>query len=351
MTILSIDTSCDDTSAAVTKENIILSNVISSQVRYHKKFGGVVPFLAQRLHKERIDAVIELALQRANCNYSDINAVAVTYGPGLAPALQVGIEKAKELAVEHNLPLYAVNHMAGHTASCYAQVGSKKVAEIEYPALALLVSGNHTELVLINKFGNFEVLGEKLDDALGEAYDKVARMWGLGYPGGKLVAKLAKAGNDQAFELPIPLQYTKDLNFSFSGLKNAARLLTLKLQNGHHEKPLSREQIQDLAAVFERVAQTSVILKLEKALEQHSEVKSVLIGGGVATNAALRTRVRKLTRKIGVTFHVPANLSLCTDNAAMIGVAAYLGIQNGLKPVVIEELDRVPGLSLSESLL
>ncbi|MEI6477915.1 MAG: tRNA (adenosine(37)-N6)-threonylcarbamoyltransferase complex transferase subunit TsaD [bacterium] len=342
MIILAIDTSCDETSVAVVDGRRILSNVVSSQIRYHRKFGGVVPFLAQRLHKERIDSVLELAVERSGLSWNQIEAIAVTQGPGLAPALQVGIEKARDLSARHNLPLYAINHMAGHIASCLAQTGSRK-PEVTYPALAVLVSGGHSELVLMKSFGDFQVIGETLDDALGEAYDKVAIMLGLGYPGGRLVAKLAKEGNPDAFPLPIAMRYSKDLNLSYSGLKNAVRLVTLacKEESGG---ALTATQINDICASFQNVAQQSLLVKVEKALKDHPEVSSILLAGGVAANAELRRRLRSLAKKYQLSFHVPANLKLCTDNAAMIGVAASLGIENTLQPSAPEAIDRKPGL-------
>ena len=347
MILLAIDTSCDETSVAIVEGRRVLSNVISSQVRYHKKYGGVVPFMAQRLHKERIDAVVELAVQRSVKCWTEIEAICVTAGPGLAPALQVGIEKARQLADEYSLPLYAVNHMAGHVASCFVESGNRPTPL--FPALALLVSGGHTELVYFEQFGKFQIIGQTLDDALGEAYDKVAKMLGLGYPGGKLIAILAEKGNPDAYELPIPLQYSKDFNFSYSGLKNATRLLIYDLKGGQHNHLLTEEVIQDVAAVFQKVAQAAVMLKVEKALKAHPQVKSLLLAGGVAANMALRKKLRVLTRKFGVEIFLPSNLKLCTDNAAMIGVAAVLGIEAGQQPVDPAILDRLPGLTIEES--
>lgn len=344
--ILSIDTSCDETSVAVTRGVLVLSNVISSQIRYHKKFGGVVPFLAQRLHKERIDSVVEIALQRANCTWSDIEAIAVTHGPGLAPALEVGIQKAKDLASAQALPLYPINHMTGHIAACLAQVGERKPTEFQFPALALLVSGGHTELVLMWSFTDLEIVGQTLDDALGEAYDKVAKMLGLGYPGGKLISKMAEEGGSKKYTLPIPLRYGKDLNFSYSGLKNAVRLLIESIKTESGNEYLNRGEMADLAACFEYAAQEAVILKVKMAIKVHDEVKTLFLGGGVAANTALRQKLRKVCRENNIVFMVPPNLKLCTDNAAMIGVSAYLGIMSGVKPTPPENVDRCPSLSL-----
>ncbi|MEZ0286511.1 MAG: tRNA (adenosine(37)-N6)-threonylcarbamoyltransferase complex transferase subunit TsaD [Candidatus Paceibacterota bacterium] len=337
MTILAIDTSCDDTSVAVTEKSQILSNVISSQVKDHAEFGGVVPFLAQRLHKERIDAVIEMALKEAGKEWKDMNAIAVTYGPGLAPALEVGIQKAQELGELHGKPVYKVNHMLGHMASCFTEQAPL------YPLLSLLVSGGHSELIFARSFGDVTVIGQTLDDALGEAYDKVARMLGLGYPGGKIVADLAAVGNPDAYDLPIPMLRSGDLNLSYSGLKNAVRLLILE------QEPLDDAKKADIAASFERVAQASVLKKVEKALEMYPEVQQLALGGGVAANKHLRAILEKACTERGVTLLIPPTMSLCTDNAAMIGVAAWFGIEAGQQPVT-EKIDRIPYLTVEDPL-
>lgn len=345
MIILGIDTSFDETSVAVCDGVKVLSNVISSQVRYHKKYGGVVPFLTQRYHKERIDAVIEQALVRSGKTWKDIEAIAVTYGPGLAPALEVGLQKARELSLEHSLPLYPINHMAGHIASCFVQTGNSK-QNVELPALALLVSGCHTELVRVERFGQFEMMGQTLDDALGEAYDKVARMLGLGYPGGRLVAKMAESGDPSRYNLPIPMQKRGDLNFSYSGLKTAVRMLTHTLKDGNHNQAMTAEQVHNVSATFQDVALASLVIKTQKALKQFPEAKTLLLAGGVAANTELRKRLRLVAKQAGIELIAPRNQALCTDNAAMIAVAGYLSIQEGAQPVKPEEIDRDPNLSL-----
>lgn len=333
MRFLAIDTSCDDTSVAITEGNTVLANIISSQVKDHAVFGGVVPFLAQRLHRERINAVIELAFRESGTDWGSIDALAVTYGPGLAPALEVGIQKAEELAEVHGLPLYAINHMAGHIASCFTD----KLPE--FSLMSLLLSGGHSELVLLEDFSNITILGQTLDDALGEAYDKVARMVGLGYPGGRALAERAAIGNPEAYELPIPMLRSGDLNLSYSGLKNAVRLLVLE------QTELTEVVINDIAASFERVAQASVLKKVEKALETYPEVRQLAFGGGVAANTVLREKLRVLCEVRDVELLVPATMSLCADNAAMIGIAASFGIEAGLQPVTAK-IDRTPYLSL-----
>jgi N6-L-threonylcarbamoyladenine synthase len=335
MTFLAIDTSTDETSVAVTRDHEVLSNIISSQVDEHAEFGGVVPFLAQRLHRERIDQVVELALREANLDWSAIDALAVTYGPGLAPALEVGIEKAWQLHQEYDKPLYGVNHMLGHITSCFTEVTPK------LPVLALLLSGGHSEMVLIRSFGDMTILGQTLDDALGEAYDKVARMLGLGYPGGKILAERALKGNPQKYELPVPMLRSGDLNLSYSGLKNAVRLLVAE------QTELTETVINDIAASFERVAQESVLRKVDKVLEMEPDVQQLILGGGVAANTVLREKLQTLCEKRQVQFLVPSAMNLCTDNAAMIGVAAWFGVQAGQQPVT-ERPDRVPYLSLED---
>jgi N6-L-threonylcarbamoyladenine synthase len=347
MTILAIDTSCDETSVAIVGNRKVLSNVISSQVRYHKKYGGVVPFLAQRLHKERIDSVVELALARAGVSMTDIEAIAVTYGPGLAPALQVGIATAVQLATQLGLPFYPINHMLGHLAAPYVRIGNKKPAHELRPSLGLLVSGGHTEMVLFDSFEEFAVIGQTVDDAVGEAYDKVAKMLGLGYPGGRLVARLAREGNPSSYELPVPMLHSGDLNFSYSGLKNAVRLLIEKVKGGTYAHPLTRQVICDICATFELVAQRGLTVKVEKALQLYPDVEALVLAGGVAANTELRKRMRAIAHTRGLELHLPPNLSLCTDNAAMIGVAAYLGMEAGLQPTNPEIVDRVPNLKTS----
>jgi N6-L-threonylcarbamoyladenine synthase len=347
MKILAIDTSCDETSVAVVENQRVWSNVISSQVRYHKKYGGVVPMLAGRLHEERIDSVIELALLRSGWVWKDVDAIAVTYGPGLAPALQVGIAKAKQLSELHKKPLYAVNHMIGHIASCFTQVGSKKAEALQLPFLAVLISGGHTELALADSFGSFQIVGQTLDDALGEAYDKVAKMLGLGYPGGKQVARLADEGS-VVYELPIAMKQSGDFNLSYSGLKNAVRLLIEGLKKNHEDDLLTRQEIIDVCASFQQVAQQSLLLKVEKVLQANPEVQLIAMGGGVAANTVLRRKMRTVAAEFNAQTLFPTNAKLCTDNAAMIGVACYLGIQNGQQPVEAATLDRVPYLSLED---
>lgn len=337
MIFLAIDTSCDETSVAVTDGLHALSNVVSSQVRYHKAYGGVVPMLAARLHTERIDAIVSLAVRRSKVSLEDIDAVAVTYGPGLAPALQVGIVKAKALAEGLDLPLYGINHMHGHVSSVFAD------AEPTFPLMAVLVSGGHSEIVIMQSMSQCEIITETLDDALGEAYDKVAKMLGLGYPGGAVVSKLALQGDASRFHLPTPMARRDTPHLSYSGLKNAVRLLIKD-----HE-PLSGKDVIDICAAFEHVAQASLLKKVKMGLENHPEVTAVALAGGVASNMRLRRLMRQLVSEYGLKLLVPPKKALCTDNAAMIGFAAHLLVAEGLQPVAHAELDRSPGLRLDDT--
>lgn len=347
MKILAIDTSCDETSAAITDNEVILANVISSQVQLHKKWGGVVPAIAQRAHKERIVPTIKEALQQAGFKLEDIELIAVTYGPGLAIALEVGVAKAKELANQYKKPLVAVNHMAGHIYANLAKnlAGKAPVEKIEYPSLALLVSGGHTELVLIKAGGQLEIIGQTLDDAMGEAYDKVAKILGLGYPGGPTIARLAKQGDSRAYSLPIAMKNSQDLNLSFSGLKTAVLYLVKQLIDSSNDRKLSKQQIIDIAASFQRVAFESVILKLERAVKKY-HVKQVLLGGGVIANTDFRRAIRAALKPFNISVAYPNLIKLCTDNAAMIAVAGYYQFQRGEIVNNIDRLDRDPIASL-----
>lgn len=345
MMILAIDTSCDDTSAAVVKDSVVLSNVISSQVQLHKEWGGVVPTIAKRAHQDRIDAVVAKALHTAKIPLHRIDVFAVTQGPGLAIALEVGILKAKELARSQKKPLVAVNHMEGHLYSVFAKSPTEKSQLPQLPALVLLVSGGHTDLALMLEHGKIQMLGEKLDDAIGEAFDKVARLLGLGYPGGALLSQYAKQGKDTAYPLPVPLHHVKDLNFSYSGIKAAMmRLITEKTKEG---KTLSKKDIADLSASFQRVAIQHILERVQRALQIY-EVRSLLVGGGVSANTLLRTELRKLCRKQNIDLRFPAKKTLCMDNAAMIGVAAWYKAQRKEFVQDLDLLDRDPVLRLGQ---
>lgn len=352
MKILAIDTSCDETAVAVCENDRLLSNVISSQVRFHKEFGGVVPSLAKRKHQELIDGIIEIALKRAGITIENIDAFAVTKGPGLAPALEVGIAKAKELSLKHSKPLIPVNHMEGHIYSCLAK-NSQGNPDFNYsfPVFVVLISGGHTELVLMKNHGEYEIVGKTLDDAIGECFDKVGRMLDLGYPAGPVLEKIAENGDENFFELPIAMKQSKDANMSYSGLKTAAMQL-IGVEKSKIES-WNSQTIANIAASFQKAAVDQLLLKINYGLTelktQNLEFKTILVGGGVSQNKYLR---KKLKTKFGKEFsiHYPSDKKLYTDNAGMIAVAAYFNALSGkiLKEEQdIESVDREPNWSLA----
>ncbi len=340
-TILSIETSLDDTCAAVTIGRRIISNVVSSQTSYHASWGGTVPDIAKRLHQEWLPKVVDLALRKAG--NPKLNALAVTIGPGLAPSLEQGISYCKQLAVSRKLPIIAVNHMEGHLLSSFARRSRGEGGSIknpQYPALGFLISGGHTELVLMKEVGVYELLGETLDDAAGEAYDKVARMLMLGYPGGPILAEMAKLGTAK-YHLPEPMTMRKDLNFSFSGLKTAARQYLEK------EKPeLTKEFIQDFAASFQQAVFKHLMTRFRRAIDLYSP-QMILLGGGVVSNIDLRNLTRSVAKEYGLPTYIPYSKKLITDNAAMIGVvASYKYARGEFSPLT--SLDRLPNLNFDK---
>lgn len=345
MKILAIDTSCDETAAAVTEDTKILSNVVWSQASQHAKFGGVMPSLAQRQHQEHIDWIVDRAMTNAKCQMTDIDCVAVTVGPGLSIALGVGVDKAKELARKYNKKLIAVNHLEGHILSCLAQPKTEnfkaQMTNVKFPALGLVVSGKNTILVKINKIGQYETLATVVDDALGEALDKAARMLGLGYPGGAILEKFARLGNPKIYSLPIPIiGQEKRMIFTYSGLKTAMYRLVEK------EKPLAKEKIYNLAGSFQNTAFEHLIRVLRFVIS-HLEFRcsNLLVGGGVAANVEVRKRLRKLGKEFGIKILFPYSQKLYGDNAAMIGVAAHFKAQRG-EFADPSKIDRDPRLSL-----
>jgi N6-L-threonylcarbamoyladenine synthase len=383
--ILAIDTSCDETAVAVTQGNKILSNVLWSQASLHSKFGGVYPSLAKRAHEERIDWVVEKALKSAfgskqTTDYSlqkNITAFAVTVGPGLAIALGVGINKAKELTRKYNKSLIPVNHIEGHVLSVFVTpknskleiLNSKQTSNIKskipnktpnsnyessftyhrslFPAMALIASGKHTDLIYVKDIGDYKIIAHTIDDALGEALDKAARMLGLGYPGGPVLEKLAKDGDPNVYSLPVPLAGQKDrMEFSYSGLKTAMYKLV------ENEKPLTRQKVANLAAAFQSTAFEHVVNLVNSALDKHRETKTFLFGGGVSANSQLRKKIRKICNQHKIKFLVPYSKKLCTDNAAMIGVVAGYKHANGnfIKPENVDKIDRLPRLKIDEVL-
>ena len=309
-TILAIETSCDDTCAAVLDGPRILANVISSQAAAHAGFGGVVPEVASRHHLELAVPVVEAALAKAEVSLDDVEAVAVTTGPGLIGALLVGVSTAKALAAPRRLPLIPVDHLQGHVAANFLEPDP-----LEPPFLCLVASGGHTLLAAVRGHHGHEVLGQTLDDAAGEAFDKVARLLGLGYPGGPALEKLAREGDPEAFDLPVAMSRDPGLDFSFSGLKTALVYLCRDLGEDEVE-----ERRADLAASFQVAAVGQLVAKLDRALKR-GEWEAVALGGGVAANGPLREAVAALCEERGVRLKL-VPLELCTDNAAMIGSAA-----------------------------
>lgn len=343
MLILSIDTSCDETSVAITADLRVIANVISSQIDLHKEWGGVVPSIAKRAHQENLEPVIKEALFLAKVALNGIGAIAVTYGPGLAIALEVGIAKAKELAKEFNKPLIAVDHMESHLLSAFAkdEKGNFGIENPQFPAVGLLVSGGHTELVLMKNYTEYELIGQTLDDAVGECFDKVAKLLGLGYPGGAVISRKASNGDSEKFKLPVPMIGSKDLNFSYSGLKTACRTL---IQSSAFSHQLS---VQDFCASFEKTIIKSLIIKLGKAVEIY-EPKMILLGGGVISSQKIQEAIKKEMFKMKIPVYVPFSRSLLTDNAAMVGMAAYFKAQKKDFVKEIGSLDRQPGLEIGE---
>ena len=307
--ILAIESSCDETSMSIVKNGKdVLSIVVNAQMSTHEKFGGVVPEIASRMHTENITLVLDETLKKANVSIDDISAIAVTYGPGLMGSLLVGVEAAKTISYVYKKPLIAVNHMAGHI---YA---NNIENTMEFPILALVVSGGHTDLVYMEDDYKFEVLGSTLDDAIGETYDKVARVLDLKYPGGPNVEKLAAQGHP-TYKLPIPMN-DNSLNMSFSGLKSS--IINLVHNETQRGKIINKE---DLASSFQTVAIDELIRKLSLALKKVN-VNQVIIAGGVSANQYLRKEVAKLLENTNIKLLVPSMI-YCTDNGAMIGAAAY----------------------------
>ncbi|MBM6828790.1 tRNA (adenosine(37)-N6)-threonylcarbamoyltransferase complex transferase subunit TsaD [Anaerotignum lactatifermentans] len=333
--ILAIESSCDETAAAVVKNGReVLSNIISSQIALHTLYGGVVPEIASRKHIEAIDGVIQKALAEAHVTMEDIDAVGVTYGPGLVGALLVGLAEAKALAYATGKPLVGVHHIEGHICANYIE--NKDFAP---PYMALVVSGGHSHLVYVSDYGKYEILGHTRDDAAGEAYDKVARVIGMGYPGGPKIDAAAKVGNPNAVKFPRVFLEEDSYDFSFSGLKSAVLNYVNKERMQNH--PIVPE---DIAASFQQAVVDVLVTKTIRAAKDHGVTK-IALAGGVASNSALRESMRLACQKEGFYLSVPSPV-LCTDNAAMIGCAAYYeyiaGVRDGL------DLNANPSLKLGE---
>lgn len=310
MRILAIESSCDETSVAIVEDGKkVLCNVVYTQIEIHKLYGGVVPEVASRRHIEKITYVIDAAMKEANLHYTDIDKIAVTANPGLIGSLMVGVNAAKTIGLAYNKPVIMVNHIHGHIYANYLE------SDFKFPLIALVVSGGHTELVLMKDHYEFEILGETLDDAVGEAYDKVARVVEVGYPGGPILDKMAKEGNP-TYILPH-IKLSKDsYDFSFSGLKSA-------VINLHNKCKMKGESLNynDLAASFQDAVIDVLVSKTSRAAVEYNACQ-VLLAGGVAANSGLRAKMKEEMDKIKVLLTVPS-LKNCTDNAAMIGVAGY----------------------------
>lgn len=377
-TILAIETSCDETAAAVLVDGKLRSNVVYSQIDLHTKYGGVVPSIARLAHQQKLPEVVEQALSEAGIAESDIQAVAVTIGPGLAIALEIGLEHAKALAEKLGIPLIPVNHMEGHLWSWTGdnlaeEAAGDQVQSANLPALGILVSGKHSEWVQVSRVGEYEKLGQTLDDACGEAFDKVATMLRLGYPGGPAVSRLAAAMRDSyaifeyrdnastyisselngtKYRLPIPLAHTSDLNVSFSGLKTAVKQLIAEMSGANQKlniqetgaaAVLSAEQVSFVCLLFETAAVAMMERKIRAALKR-SASRELWLGGGVVANEYFRQRMRLVAHDFELTLRFPASKSLTGDNAAMIGVVAALRPELATKDY--QSHDRQPGLSL-----
>ena len=314
--ILGIESSCDDTSASIIDDGYLLSNVIANQL-VHETYGGVVPELASRAHQQNIIPVVDKAIKDAGIKKTDISAIAFTRGPGLLGSLLVGTSFAKGFALANNIPLVEVNHLQGHILSHFVKEKGKENTAPKFPFLSLLVSGGHTQIVIVRDYFDMEIIGQTIDDAVGEAYDKCAKVMGLGYPGGPIIDELAKRGNPNAFVLPRPR--VKGVSFSFSGLKTAF----LYLLRDELKKNLNfiKENKEDLSASLQKTIVDILLGKLRKAVKE-TGITEVTIGGGVAANSELRERLMTYAEKYRWTAHIPER-KFTTDNAAMIAITGY----------------------------
>ena len=326
--VLGIETSCDETSVSVVKNGReVLSNVINSQIQIHKEYGGVVPEIASRNHVEVISDVTKEALKKANMTFEDIDVIACTYGPGLVGALLVGVSYAKALSFALNKPLVAVNHIEGHIAANYITH-----SELKPPFLCMIISGGHTHLVYIEDYNKFNILGKTRDDAIGEAFDKVARVIGLEYPGGPKIDKLAKEGNAS---IKLPETYFENLDFSFSGIKTA-------VLNLHHKDPNVNKA--DLCLSFENAACNMLINNVKKAIKE-LKINTIALAGGVSANSYIREQFLNLEKELNVKVYYP-EVILCTDNAAMIASAGYYNYLDGKTASL--DLNAIPNLKIGD---
>lgn len=330
MLILGIESSCDETAAAIVNENKeIISECLWTQIEDHKIYGGVVPEIAARAHLEHIDEIIEHTLKKANLKPEDIDAFAAASGPGLIGGVVIGVMAAKAMALALNKPFIAVNHLEGHA------LAPRLTGDVKYPYLLLLVSGGHCQILVVKGVGDFERLGTTIDDAAGEAFDKVSKMLNLGYPGGPIIEKMAELGNEHRFVLPRPLCNSGDCNLSFSGLKTAVRkIIESYATDGNIEHAIMRKQdIADICASFQLAASDCLILKLEKAINSFKQAypqgQDIVVSGGVAANTYLRKRMQILADKKNLKFSAPP-IRFCTDNGVMIAWAGLERFQKGL---------------------
>ncbi len=334
-TILSIESSCDETAAAVVVDGKeVKSNIIYSQIELHKLYGGVVPEIASRKHVEKINQVIEAAVEEAKVTWDEIDAIAVTYGPGLVGALLVGVSAAKAIAYAKNKPLVGVHHIEGHIAANYIEH-----EDLKPPFMCMVASGGHSHLVYVKDYNDFEIVGRTRDDAAGEAFDKVARAIGLGYPGGPKIDKLSKEGNPKAIDFPRAYMEDAPYDFSFSGLKSAV----LNYLNGCEMKKIEINKA-DVAASFQQ-AVIDVITDNSVRAAKDYQCKKLALAGGVASNTTLRENMKQACEKAGVEFYYPSPI-YCTDNAAMIGVMGYYEYINGTRHGW--DLNAVPNLKIGE---
>jgi N6-L-threonylcarbamoyladenine synthase len=335
MLILAIETSCDETAAAVVRDGRqVLSSVVASQVKVHAEYGGVVPEIASRQHLEAIVPVIEEALSGASVTFADLDGIGVTQGPGLVGALLVGLGTAKGIAQAISLPIVGVNHIEGHLLAAFLE------GEVEFPYLALVVSGGHTHLYEVQAVGRYRTLGQTLDDAAGEAFDKVGKLLGLPYPGGPLIDRLAAAGNPAAIKFPRPLLRDGSFNFSFSGLKTA---VYTHLQR--HPEARSDQALHDLCASFQEAACEVLTAKTAAAVAS-TGIRRVVVAGGVACNRGLRRSMASMAEQQGISVVFPSP-ALCADNAAMLAVAADHYLRTGwISP--LQALDALPTWPLEQ---
>lgn len=346
--ILAIETSCDETAASVLRGDIkatqpkfkFLSSVVKSQISIHKKTGGVVPEVAAREHMVNILPVTEKALTDAKLKLNQIDYIAVTSGPGLVVALIVGTEFAKGLALATKTPLLPTNHMEGHLYSAFAD----KPEKVQFPVLSIIVSGGHTMFVLLKDYKNYKVIGNTVDDAAGEAFDKVARLLKLPYPGGPEISKLAHLGKTD-IKFPRPMIGENNFNFSFSGLKTAVLYYIDKVKATQKDKPLSKQQKADVAMSFENAVADVITRKAAKAVAKY-KCKTVALSGGVAANKKLRVELNNMAEENNINFTVP-DFELCTDNAQMIALAAYFNLRAGKKPTSSGKVRANPAWEIS----